>query len=49
MNKRLDMLVPSLMVERYEDQYNTIDTRADYMNFRQFEVEVKFDLGPTKP
>ena len=48
-SKKLDMLVPSLMMEKYEDQYNTIDCRADYLNFRQFEVEVKFDLGPTKP
>jgi hypothetical protein len=49
MSKKLDMLVPSLMVEHYENDYNTIDCRADYQNFRQFEVDVKFDLGPTKP
>jgi hypothetical protein len=49
MSKKLDMLIPSLMIEHYENDYNSIDCRADYLNFRQFEVDVKFDLGPAKP
>jgi hypothetical protein len=44
--KNLDVLVPALMLEHYEDQYDTIDCRADYSNFRKFEVDVKFDLKP---
>lgn len=47
--KRVNILVPDLMQEHYEGAGVTIDCRADYANFRQFEVEVKFDLGPVKP
>jgi hypothetical protein len=48
-NKKLGMLVPNLMQEHYESENSTIDCRADYSNFRRFEVDVRFDLGPTKP
>jgi hypothetical protein len=43
--KRVQILVPSLMTEHYESQYNTIDCRADYSNFRPFEVDVKFEIS----
>ena len=43
--KKVNMLVPSLMVEHYETDYHTIDCRADYSNFRPFEVDVKFEIG----
>ena len=43
--KTVGMLVPNLMVEHYESQYNTIDGRADYSNFRPFEVDVKFEIS----
>ena len=33
------------MVEHYETDYHTIDCRADYSNFRPFEVDVKFEIG----
>jgi hypothetical protein len=47
--KRVPMLVPSLMLEHYETEANTIDCRADYSNFRAFEVDVKFEIAPPKP
>jgi len=47
--KRVQMLVPSLMLEHYETEANTIDCRADYSNFRAFEVDVKFEIAPPKP
>ena len=43
--KKVQMLVPSLMIEHYESEYNTIDCRADYSNFRPFEVNVKFEIN----
>jgi hypothetical protein len=43
---QLEMLVPGVMEERYENEYHTIDARADYSNFQRFGVEVKLDLGP---
>ena len=43
---KVQMLVPVLMVEQYESQYNTIDCRADYSNFRRFEVDVQFEIHP---
>jgi hypothetical protein len=46
--KRVKMLVPILMVERYESEFHTIDARADYSNFRPFEVDVKFEISPPK-
>jgi hypothetical protein len=47
--KRVPMLVPNLMLEHYETEANTIDCRADYSNFRAFEVDVKFEIAPPKP
>jgi hypothetical protein len=44
--KRVQMLVPLLMVERYETEFHTVQTRADYSNFRPFEVDVKFEIAP---
>lgn len=43
--KKVPILVPSYMIEHYESRYNTIDCRADYSNFRPFEVEVQFEIG----
>src|SRR5206468_2777446 len=43
--KKVPMLVPTLMIERYESRYNNVDCRADYSNFRPFEVDVKFEIG----
>jgi hypothetical protein len=42
--KRVPILVPAVMIERYESKYHTVDCRADYSNFRPFEVEVKFEI-----
>jgi len=42
---KLNMLVPSLMVEQYESGGNQINCRATYSNFRPFTVDVKFDIG----
>jgi hypothetical protein len=47
--KKVQMLVPGLMIEHYESQYNNIDCRADYSNFRPFEVDVKFEIGAPQP
>jgi hypothetical protein len=47
--KNLSVVVPEMMMEQYEDQYNSIECRAEYSNFRRFEVEVKFDVAPPKP
>ncbi len=47
--KRANILVPSLMIEHYENERSTIDCRADYSNFRPFEVDVKFEIAPIKP
>ena len=47
--KKIDMLVPSLMTEHYETDQSSIDCRADYVNFRRFEVDVKFEIGNPKP
>jgi hypothetical protein len=44
-SKKLPLLVPSSMVEHYDSAYNVIDCRADYSNFRPFEVDVKFDIA----
>lgn len=46
--KKVQMLVPILMVERYETEFHTIDARADYSNFRPFEVDVKFEISPPR-
>jgi hypothetical protein len=47
--KNLTVLVPTVMVERYEGQFSSINCRAEYSNFRRFEVDVKFDIAPPKP
>ena len=46
--KNVKVLVPSSMVERYESTYNKVECRADYMNFRPFEVDVKFEISEPK-
>jgi hypothetical protein len=43
--KKTQILVPTMMIERYESTYHTIDCRADYTNFRPFEVDVKFEIA----
>jgi hypothetical protein len=47
--KNLTVLVPTVMVEHYEGQFSSINCRAEYSNFRRFEVDVKFDIAPPKP
>src|SRR5262245_11181669 len=47
--KATDLLVPKSMLEHYESRGTSIDCLADYSDFRRFEVDVKFDFGPTKP
>jgi hypothetical protein len=44
--KNVKMLVPNLMDEHYESEFNTVDCRAFYTNFRPFEVDVKFEIHP---
>ncbi len=44
--KDLTVLVPSLMSEHYESEFNTVDSQAFYSNFRPFEVDVKFEIHP---
>ncbi len=46
--KKVEMLVPILMVEHYESDFNTVESRADYSNFRPFEVDVKFEIADPK-
>ena len=46
--KSVKVLVPSFMVERYESTYNKVECRADYSNFRPFEVDVKFEISEPK-
>jgi hypothetical protein len=43
--KNLSILVPVLMTERYESAYNNVDCRAEYSNFRPFQVDVKFEIS----
>jgi len=44
--KNVKLLVPGLMDEHYETEFNTVDCRAFYTNFRPFEVDVKFEIHP---
>ena len=44
--KNIMMLLPSLMDEHYESEFNAVDCKAFYSNFRPFEVDVKFDIHP---
>jgi hypothetical protein len=43
--KKVQLLVPLSMVEEYESAYNNVNCRADYSNFRPFEVDVKFEIA----
>jgi hypothetical protein len=45
MGKKVQILVPVFMAEHYDSASNVIDCRADYSNFRPFEVDVKFDIA----
>ena len=47
--KKVDILVPISMFEHYESTYNFVDCRADYSNFRPFEVDVKFEINLPQP
>ena len=47
--KKVEILVPTFMSEHYESEFNTVDCRADYSNFRPFEVDVKFEIKPPEP
>jgi hypothetical protein len=49
MAKNVDILTPSTMVERYESLHHTVDCRADYSNFRPFQVDVKFEISAPQP
>jgi hypothetical protein len=44
--KKTQLLVPEVMTERYESMYTIVECRADYSNFRPFEVDVKFEIAP---
>jgi hypothetical protein len=46
--KNVNILVPVSMSERYESAYNNVECRADYSNFRPFEVDVKFEIAEPK-
>ena len=46
--KNVNVLVPVSMNERYESTYNNVECRADYSNFRPFEVDVKFEIAEPK-
>src|SRR5262249_19021224 len=43
--KKVQILVPTEMTEHYESIYHNVDCRADYSNFRPFEVDVKFEIA----
>jgi len=47
--KKTQILVPTEMSEHYESMYHTVDCRADYSNFRPFEVDVKFEIALPTP
>ena len=47
--KKVPILVPNIMVEHYESTYINIEGKADYSNFRPFEVDVKFEIGAPQP
>jgi hypothetical protein len=44
--KNLNVLVPTFMDEHYESEFNIVDCKAYYSNFRPFEVDVKFEIHP---
>ena len=41
----MEMLVPSIMEERYETEYHSINARADYSNFKRFTVEIDTEIN----
>jgi hypothetical protein len=43
--RKTQLLVPEIMTERYESTYTVVECRADYSNFRPFEVDVKFEIA----
>jgi hypothetical protein len=43
--RKTQLLVPEIMTERYESTYTIVECRADYSNFRPFEVDVKFEIA----
>jgi hypothetical protein len=43
--RKTQLLVPESMTERYESTYTIVECRADYSNFRPFEVDVKFEIA----
>jgi hypothetical protein len=47
--KKVKMLVPSTMAEHYETEIHTVECRAEYSNFRPFEVDVKFEIAAPQP
>ena len=44
-NKKLGFYVPILMIEHYETGESYVDCRADYSDFRSFNVAVTVDIG----
>ncbi|HYR86704.1 MAG TPA: hypothetical protein VE422_21635 [Terriglobia bacterium] len=44
--RNLKLLLPTVMDEHYESEFNTVDCKAFYSNFRPFEVDVKFEIQP---
>jgi hypothetical protein len=48
-SKKVQILVPTTMIEHYESRYNNVDCRADYSNFRPFEVSVQFEIAAPQP
>ena len=46
---KLSMLVPETMFESYLTRNFSIDCRADYLDFRSFQVDVQFDFNSPKP
>src|SRR5437867_6143973 len=44
--KNIKLLVPTLMNEQYDSDFNTVYCQAFYSNFRPFEVDVKFEIHP---
>jgi hypothetical protein len=44
-DKKLGVYVPTIMIERYETDESYVDCRADYSNFRAFNVVVNEKIG----
>jgi hypothetical protein len=43
--KKLDIYVPSLMIEHYETDESEVDIRAEYSNFRSFKIELETEIA----